>query len=186
MFDLDPGEGVTWAHLQEAAELVRTMLEHLELQSWLKTSGGKGLHLVVPLSPRLDYDQVKDFSKAVVAHMAKTISQRFVAKSGGPIASGRSSSTTEERPRQTTAAAFSARARAGLGVSVPISWDQLVSLTGGAHWTIATAPAYLASETAYPWADYWKTRQSLAEGFKLRGMKSPRPSSTSSCFPCGS
>lgn len=73
IFDLDPGEGVTWAHVQEAAMLTRTMLEQLGLTAWLKTSGGKGLHVVVPLAPKLAYEVVKDFSRAVVAHMAKTI-----------------------------------------------------------------------------------------------------------------
>ncbi len=180
VFDLDPGEGVTWAHLQEAAVLVRTMLEHLELQSWLKTSGGKGLHVVVPLAPRLDYEQVKDFSKAVVAHMAKTIPQRFVAKSGGSNRVGKIFiDYLRNGHGQTTAAAFSARARAGLGVSIPIAWDQLPDITGGAHWNIATAPAYLAGEITDPWADYWKSRQSLAEGLKLLGMKPARRVSTS-------
>lgn len=179
VFDLDPGEGVTWAHLQEAAMLVRTMLEHLELQSWLKTSGGKGLHVVVPLAPRLDYDQVKDFSRAVVAHMAKTIPQRFVAKSGGSNRVGKIFiDYLRNGHGQTTAAAFSARARPGLGVSIPVSWDQLSDLKAGAHWTITTAPEYLASEMADPWADYWKSRQSLTEGLKLLGLKPARKSAS--------
>ena len=62
---------------------MRAMLTELALESWLKTSGGKGLHVVVPLTPKLDYDTVKAFSQAVVQHLAKTIPQRFVAKSGG-------------------------------------------------------------------------------------------------------
>ena len=83
IFDLDPGEGVSWAHVQEAAILTRAILTELQLESWLKTSGGKGLHVVVPLAPKLDYDVVKRFSQAIVQHLAKTIPQRFVAKSGG-------------------------------------------------------------------------------------------------------
>src|SRR4030095_16435563 len=71
VFDIDPGEGVSWAHVQEAALLVRALLQELGLDSWLKTSGGKGLHVVVPLVPRLDYDTVKGFSQAVVQHLAK-------------------------------------------------------------------------------------------------------------------
>ena len=89
VFDLDPGEGVSWARLQEAAALTRAMLDELGLASWLKTSGGKGLHVVVPLAPKLDYEAVKDFARAVVVHMAKTIPQRFVAKSGGANRVGR-------------------------------------------------------------------------------------------------
>ena len=73
IFDLDPGEGVTWPQIQEAALLMRAMLTELGLASWLKTSGGKGLHVVVPLAPSCDYDTVKGFSQAVVQHLARTI-----------------------------------------------------------------------------------------------------------------
>ena len=62
--------------------LMRTLLAELGLQAWLKTSGGKGLHVVVPIAPRLDYDTVKDFSQAVVQHLARDHPARFVAKSG--------------------------------------------------------------------------------------------------------
>jgi len=162
VFDLDPGEGVTWARLQEAAVLTRTMLEELGLASWLKTSGGKGLHVVVPLAPKLDYEAVKDFSRAVVAHMAKTIPERFAAKSGGSNRVGRIFiDYLRNGHGQTTAAAFSARARRGLGVSMPVNWDELAALKGGAQWTIATAREHLSFEKSDPWADYWKSRQTL-------------------------
>ncbi len=167
IFDLDPGEGVTWAHVQEAAVLTHTMLEELGLQSWLKTSGGKGLHVVVPLAPKLDYEVVKDFSRAVVAHMAKTIPQRFVAKSGGSNRVGKIFiDYLRNGHGQTTAAAFSARARPGLGVSVPVSWDQLPTLKSGAQWTVATAREYLSFEKTDPWTDYWKSKQTLAAARK--------------------
>ncbi|MGM9480250.1 DNA ligase D [Roseateles sp. NT4] len=168
VFDLDPGEGVTWAHVQEAAELTRTMLEELGLKSWIKTSGGKGLHVVVPLAPKLDYDLVKAFSQAVVMHMAKTIPQRFVAKSGGSNRVGKIFiDYLRNGHGQTTAAAFSARARPGLGVSVPIDWDQLRELKSGAQWSIATAREHLSFEKTDPWADYWKSRQTLTAARKL-------------------
>jgi DNA ligase D-like protein (predicted polymerase) len=80
IFDLDPGEGTSWAHVQEAAVLTRTLLSELGLQSWLKTSGGKGLHVVVPLAPRADYETVNGFSKAIVQHLARTIPSRFVGE----------------------------------------------------------------------------------------------------------
>ena len=168
VFDLDPGEGVTWAHVQEAAVLTRTMLEQLGLQSWIKTSGGKGLHVVVPLAPKLGDETVKAFSRAVVAHMAKTIPQRFVAKSGGSNRVGKIFiDYLRNGHGQTTAAAFSARARPGLGVSVPISWDQVPELKSGAQWTIATAREYLSFEKLDPWADYWTSRQTLTAARKL-------------------
>ncbi|MEO5843638.1 MAG: DNA ligase D [Caldimonas sp.] len=172
VFDLDPGEGVTWAHVQEAALLTRAMLTELGLASWLKTSGGKGLHVVAPIGPRLDYDVVKGFSQAVVTHLAKTIPARFVAKSGGSNRVGRIFvDYLRNGHGQTTAAAFSARSRPGLGVSMPVAWEQLMALKSGAQWTVATAREYLSFEQKDPWSEYWTTRQTLAEGMKTLGWK---------------
>ncbi|WP_431266576.1 DNA ligase D [Roseateles chitinivorans] len=168
IFDLDPGEGVTWAHVQEAAVLTKDFLEQLGLQAWLKTSGGKGLHVVVPLAPKLEYDAVKAFSQAVVQHMARVIPSRFVAKSGGSNRVGKIFiDYLRNGHGQTTAAAFSARARPGLGVSMPVSWEQLPELKGGAQWTIATAREYLTFQKSDPWADYWKSRQTLTKAIRL-------------------
>lgn len=172
IFDLDPGEGTPWKYVQEAATLMRTMLHELHLESWLKTSGGKGLHVVVPLAPKLDYDTVKDFSQAVVQHLAKTIPSRFVAKSG---ASNRVGKIFVDYIRNghgaTTAAAFSARARPGLGVSMPVAWDELSKLKSGAHWTIANAREHLSFQTSDPWADYWHNKQTLKDAMKELGFK---------------
>ena len=81
-FDLDPGEGVAWSVIQESAYLVREFLNQLGLMSFIKTSGGKGLHIVVPLKRIYGWDFVKDFSQAIVEHLAHTLPQRFSAKSG--------------------------------------------------------------------------------------------------------
>ena len=126
----------------------------------------------MPLAPRLDYDTVKDFSQAVVQHLAKTIPSRFVAKSG---AANRVGKIFVDYLRNgfgaTTAAAFSARARAGLGVSMPLSWDQLPALKSGAQWTIATAREYLSFQTSDPWAEYWTARQTLTLAMKVLGLR---------------
>lgn len=171
IFDLDPGEGTSWQHVQEAATLVHTLLSELGLKAWLKTSGGKGLHVVVPLAPRFDYETVKAFSQAVVLHLAKTIPSRFVAKSG---ASNRVGKLFVDYLRNghgaTTAAAFSARARPGLGVSIPVAWDVLPKLKSGAQWTIANAREYLSFHTEDPWSGYWNTRQSLVGAMKTLGF----------------
>jgi bifunctional non-homologous end joining protein LigD len=172
IFDLDPGAGVTWPQIQEAALLMRAMLKELGLASWLKTSGGKGLHVVVPLVPELAFDVVKGFAQAIVTHLAKTIPERFVAKSGGDNRVGRIFiDYLRNGARQTTAAAFSARSRPGLGVSMPVAWDQLMSLKGGAQWTITTAREYLSFEQTDPWADYWTCTQTIAAGMKILGVK---------------
>ncbi len=171
VFDLDPGEGVSWGQVQEAALLVRALLQELRLESWLKTSGGKGLHVVVPIAPKLGYDAVKGFSQAIVQHLAKTIPQRFVAKSGGSNRVGRIFvDYLRNGHGQTTATAFSARSRPGLGVSMPVAWEQLGELKGGAQWSIATAREYLSFQTTDPWAGYWQAKQTLAAGMKILGF----------------
>jgi bifunctional non-homologous end joining protein LigD len=162
IFDLDPGEGVKWARVQEAALLVQALLAELELEAWLKTSGGKGLHVVVPLAPQLGYEAVKSFSQAFVRHLAKTIPERFSATSG---ASNRVGKIYVDYLRnglgQTTAAAFSARTRPGMGVSMPVSWEQLGELKSGAQWTVQTAREYLSFQSGDPWSGYWTAAQSL-------------------------
>ena len=174
VFDLDPGDGVAWAQVQEAAVLMRALLDELGLASWLKTSGGKGLHVVVPIVPRLDYDTVKAFSAAVVTHLAKTFPQRFVARSGGINRVGRIFVDYLRNGQfQTTAAAFSARSRPGLGVSMPVAWEQLTAIKGGAQWTVLTAREYLSFEPGDPWAGYRTAKQTLAHGMKILAVGPP-------------
>ena len=173
IFDLDPGEGVSWLQIQEAAALTHALLDELGLASFLKTSGGKGLHIVVPLAPRLDWDTVKAYSQAVVQHLAETIPDRFVAKLGP---SNRVGKVFVDYLRNglgaTTAIAFSARARPGLGVSMPVAWDTLMTLKSGAQWTIATARDFESFQKADPWEGYAKaSRQTLATAMKRLGHR---------------
>lgn len=170
-FDLDPGEGVAWPQVQEAAQLVHALLDELGLASFLKTSGGKGLHIVVPLTRRDDWDTVKDFSQAVVQHLAQVLPDRFAAKSGPKNRVGKVFPDYLRNGRgATTASAFSARSRPGLGVSVPVAWDELPDLTGGAHWTIRNMQERLEAGID-PWAGYAKTRQTLAKAMKALGRQ---------------
>ena len=76
----------------------------------------------------------------------------------------------------TITAAFSARSRPGMGVSMPVSWDQLPSLRGGAQWTIATAREYLSFQQDDPWADYWKSKQTLTVAMRKLGFRPPTTS----------
>jgi bifunctional non-homologous end joining protein LigD len=169
-FDIDPGEGVTWPQIQEAAQLVRAMLDELQLPCFLKTSGGKGLHLVVPLKKQFDWDTVKSFSQAVVQHMARTLPDRFVAKSGANNRVGRIFiDYLRNGYGATTACAWSARARPGLGISVPVRWDELMKLKGGAHWSVPTVHTRLDEGNA-PWADYEGSRVALAAAMKKLGF----------------
>jgi bifunctional non-homologous end joining protein LigD len=174
VFDLDPGDGVPWERVQEAALLVRTMLLELGLQSWLKTSGGKGLHVVVPLAPRAGWEACKAFSKAVVEHLAKVIPARFVAKSGPANRVGKIFvDYLRNSHGATTATAFSARSRPGLGVSMPIDWDTLKTLKRSDQWNVRTAREHLSFQTVDPWAGYATTKQTLTAAMKTLGVTAP-------------
>lgn len=174
VFDLDPGEELEWKTMREAALLVRTMLEELGLQGWLKTTGGKGLHVYVPLEPELEYAIAKPFTEAVVRHLATTLPQVFVAKSGPRNRKGRIFiDYLRNGWVQSTAEAFSARARPGLGVSMPVDWAQLDEVAHGAHWTIADAPSHLRRRKRDPWAAYWTTPQPLGAAMRRLGWKPP-------------
>ncbi|MEO8123207.1 MAG: DNA ligase D [Burkholderiales bacterium] len=174
VFDLDPGEGVGWKTICEAAELARNLLEELGLQSVLKTSGGKGLHVIVPLTPKFEAETTKAFSQAVVQHMAKTIPSRFVAKSGPRNRVGKIFiDYLRNGLGQTTVAAYSPRARPGLGVSMPVSWDELAELKSSAQWTISNARDHLSLRGTDPWAGTIGKRQSLVMPMKRLGLQPP-------------
>jgi bifunctional non-homologous end joining protein LigD len=170
-FDLDPGEGVEWARIQESAQLVRVFLKQLKLESFLKTSGGKGLHVVVPIKRLNGWDTVKDFSQAVVQHLAETIPQRFVAKSGPRNRVGKIFiDYLRNGFGATTVAAWSVRARSGLGVSVPLAWEELESLTSGARWSVSNIHERLDRGNE-PWREYEALKQSISPAMKILGFK---------------
>lgn len=168
-FDLDPGEGVLWEHVQEAATLVHLMLTELGLPAFLKTSGGKGLHVVVPIKRLHDWDTAKGFSQAVVQHLAHTIPQRFMAKSGPQNRVGKIfADYLRNGLGATTASAWTARARPGMGVSVPVAWDELGKVTSGAHWTVQSVGRRLRTGNA-PWQGYDQAAVSLTGAIKALG-----------------
>ena len=170
-FDLDPGEGVAWEEMQEAATLIHLMLTELGLPAFLKTSGGKGLHVVVPIKRLHDWDTAKGFSQAVVQHLARTIPQRFVAKSGPRNRVGKIfADYLRNGLGATTASAWTARARPGMGVSVPVSWEELDKLTSGAHWTVQTVEQRLRTGNE-PWQGYEAAAVSLTSAMKALGYR---------------
>ncbi|SEB21341.1 DNA ligase D [Variovorax sp. YR216] len=168
-FDLDPGEGVQWAQMQEAALLVRTIVTELGLVPFLKTSGGKGLHVMVPIRRQYDWDTVKGFSQAVVQHLASVIPDRFVAKSGPRNRVGRIFvDYLRNGFGATTVAAWSARSRPGLGVSVPVAWDELPGLTSASQWTVRTIGRRLPAGNT-PWDGMAKSAKALGPAMKKLG-----------------
>lgn len=169
-FDLDPGEGVAWPRVQEAAMLLRALLDELGLPAFLKTSGGKGLHMVVPIKRHYGWDPVKDFSRVVVEHLAQTIPARFVAKSGPKNRVGKIFvDYLRNGFGATTVAAWSARARPGMGVSVPVEWDELPKLKSGAHWTLADVEERIPVGNG-PWVEMDRQRVALGAAMRKLGL----------------
>jgi bifunctional non-homologous end joining protein LigD len=148
----------------EAAQLTRELLDALGLRSWCKTSGGKGLHVVVPLARHAGWDEAKDFARAVAAHMAATLPDRFSAKMGPKNRTGRIFVDYLRNGRGATAiAAYAPRARPGLGVSVPITWAELDAgkVQSGAQWTVANLHERLKALHDDPWHDYAAAKQRI-------------------------
>ncbi|HUH60193.1 MAG TPA: DNA ligase D [Candidimonas sp.] len=170
-FDLDPGQGVEWTAMREAALIMRAFLNELELVSFVKTSGGKGLHVIVPLKRRLGWDTVKDFSQAIVVHLAKTLPQRFSAKSGPRNRVGKIFiDYLRNGFGATTVCAWSARGRPGMGVSVPLSWNEVEHLASSSQWHVRNIHERLDAGNA-PWADYDASAQALGPAMKTLGFK---------------
>jgi bifunctional non-homologous end joining protein LigD len=161
VLDLDPDPALPWKSMVEATQLTLTLLDELGLKVFLKTSGGKGMHLVIPLSRRDSWDQVKDFSHAIVDYLAKLFPDRLSAVSGPKNRVGRIFIDYLRNGKgATTACAYSLRAREGLPVSVPIWREELAQLTAANQWTISTIRERLA-EVDDPWAQLGKTRQMI-------------------------
>ncbi|RZI90416.1 MAG: ATP-dependent DNA ligase, partial [Variovorax sp.] len=174
-FDLDPGEGVKWSTMQEATMLVRVMLDELELASFVKTSGGKGMHVVVPLKKLYDWDTVKDFSQAIVQHLARTLPQLFVAKSGPRNRVGKIFvDYLRNGFGATTASAWTLRSRPGLGVSVPIAWDEVVRVDSGAHWKLANIHSRLDQGNT-PWEKFAASAGSPRQAMEALGFVPQKP-----------
>jgi bifunctional non-homologous end joining protein LigD len=158
VWDLDPGPQVSWKQVVKAAGLVRDVLKTLGLRSWVKTTGGRGLHVVVPLKPKRTVSECLDFSRAVSEAIAKTDSRAYTtafAKAGRErqilIDYLRNNRTN------TSVCAFSPRIRPEATVSMPLGWNDLDEPPD--RWTLLTAPRRLDRLRADPWKDYWKEAQ---------------------------
>jgi bifunctional non-homologous end joining protein LigD len=158
--DLDPGPDVAWNDVVGAARLVREMLSDLALRAWVKTTGGKGLHLVVPIAP-VDVDACLAFARALAGDLVRHDPARFTT--ANPKA-GRERKILVDVLRNnrtnTSVAAYSLRARAGAPVSFPITWDELGPRLRPAAFTMARVLDRVAREPD-PWRDYWTARQRL-------------------------
>lgn len=173
VLDLDPDPALPWKSMIEATQLTLTVLDELGLKAFLKTSGGKGIHLVVPLTRKHGWDEVKDFSHAIVSHMAKLLPDRFSAVSGPKNRIGRIFiDYLRNGLGATTICAYAVRTREGLPVSVPIFREEVAELKGGNQWNVHNVHERLAEIGDEPWADLKKTRQTITADMRRRvGMK---------------
>jgi bifunctional non-homologous end joining protein LigD len=154
IMDLDPAEDVPWQAVIDAAREIRDRLKQHGLESFVKTSGGKGLHVVAPLVPQADWATVKAFTKTMAASMAADSPQHFVAVVTKARRHGRICGDSLRTGRGATAVApYSTRARPSAAVSMPLAWDELSAAIGPAHFTIMNAPARVGAD---PWAEFWR------------------------------
>jgi bifunctional non-homologous end joining protein LigD len=180
--DLDPGDNVPWQRVIEAAHDVRRRLSDSGLQSFVKTTGGKGLHVVFPLTPKADWDTVKAFAQSIATSMAADRPDLYTANMAK---SGRHGRIYVDYLRNgmgaTAVGTYSTRAREGAPVSVPLDWDELGADIRANHFTLLNLPNRLAFLDRDPWAGFTSLKQTLPAATgkpSLKGSVAPSKVST--------
>ena len=162
VLDLDPGAKVAWARVIEGARLVRRLLDRVGLDSFVKTTGGRGLHVVVPLAPSADWKDCLEFTRAAAAAMERTDPERYTTNFAK---AGRERKILVDYLRNnrtnTSVTAYSTRARPGAAVSTPLKWTELEPSLDPAVFTLLTIEKRLARLKSDPGQEYWQTRQTL-------------------------
>jgi bifunctional non-homologous end joining protein LigD len=167
IFDLDPDPAVSWSDVVVAARQVRAFLQELGLESFLKTTGGKGLHLVVPIERRHTWDEAKSFCKDVADLIVTADPDRYTANMSIAARKGKIYIDYLRNGRGATAILpYSTRARPGAPVSTPLAWDELSARLRSDHFDLRNVPKRLASLKRDPWENIGTTRQSLTQSLK--------------------
>ncbi|PZM11562.1 non-homologous end-joining DNA ligase [Rhizobium tubonense] len=160
--DLDPAEDVGWPEVIAAAQQLRKHFAASGLASFVKTSGGKGLHVVAPLTPAASWPDVKEFAAAMAESMSADHPEKFLATAAKDKRVGKIFIDYLRNGRGNTAvAAYSPRARPGAPVSMPLSWDQLEEVGGPADFNVNNVPAHLAAQSVDPWERFFKAAKPL-------------------------
>ncbi len=176
IFDLDPAPGVAWEKMITAAFLLRSRLADLGLASFVKTTGGKGLHVATPLTPRLDWDAVKEFSRAVAESIVREFPHDYIATMSKAKREGKIFIDYLRNGRGATSiAAFSTRAKKGAPVSAPVSWEELTPELRPDAFNIGNIRQRLASLKKDPWEGYFAVRQSITVKMRTKvGLGDPK------------
>ena len=164
IFDFDPDEALQWKQITEAVNLLKTLLDSLGLRGFLKTTGGKGLHVVLPIEPTLSWQHIKGFSQAIAELFVKTFPDRFTAKLLKISRKGRIFVDYLRNGEGSTAVApYSVRAKTNAPVSTPIDWGEITRDVRFDHFNIKNVPARLKRLKREPWAEFLKTRQTITK-----------------------
>jgi bifunctional non-homologous end joining protein LigD len=162
VLDLDPAPGLPWPRVVEAAEEARALLQDQGLVSFVKTTGGKGLHVVVPLRPEAGWDVLRAVGEGIGAAMTRRAPDRYTINPLKAARRGRIFIDYLRNVRGATAvAAYSPRAKAGAPVSTPLAWSELSAKTNPAAFTVATVPRRLTALRKDPWADFFSVDQAI-------------------------
>jgi bifunctional non-homologous end joining protein LigD len=169
VFDLDPDVGLPWKRVVEAAFQLRDLLAELGLRSFVKTTGGKGLHLVLPLVRKHTWQEIKQFSKAVADTLATIEPRRYVANMSKAARQGKIFIDYLRNERGATAvAAYSSRAKDGAPVSAPLTWDELSAISQSDVFSVQSMPKRLRRLRQDPWKDISHIRQSITAAAKRK------------------
>jgi bifunctional non-homologous end joining protein LigD len=164
VFDFDPDEKLDWSTLVDGVNLLRKLLDTLGLVAFVKTTGGKGLHVVVPVDPTRAWDQAKEFCKTIAELLVRTFPDRFTSKMTKSTREGRIFVDYLRNAENATAiAAYSPRAKANAPVAMPIAWEQLKSDLRYAHFNVKNVPGLLRRRRNDPWAELANVRQQLTD-----------------------
>ena len=164
VFDLDPDAGLGFGDVIRAAREVRRRLDRLGLRSFVKTTGGKGLHVVAPIEPTADWREVKSFARGVSAEMAAAAPDLYLTKVSKAERVGRIFiDYLRNDPTSTAVAPYSTRSRPGAPVATPLRWDELRPSLDPRTFTIRTVPGRLARQRSDPWAEMLAIRQRLPD-----------------------
>ncbi len=162
-FDFDPDEGLPWERVTEAALDMRQALDGIGLQSFVKTTGGKGLHVVVPVAPKLGWDAIKEFAKWVAERFVTAYPDRFTSNMAKRARTGRIFIDYLRNGRGSTAiGAYSPRARDGAPVATPLFWEEVEKGVKPTGFTVLTVPDRLAKLKSDPWAEMRELRQTIS------------------------